>query len=134
MATVGNVKLKIDIAGNRANVDVTYDISFDSYDQNSNQRYVEVCRLMGDDTNVGDTDEAGADDPLGFLTPLFFRNTQSDGKPKLSRHFTKSFPKGDLDEDRGSVPNPDEFYAQVTLTPVAPATATAVSNPVTKEI
>lgn len=134
MATVGNVKLKIDIAGNQANVDVTYDITFDSYDQKSNQRYVEACRLMGDDTNVGDPPDAGADDPLGFLTPLFFRNTQSDGKPKLSRHFTKTFPKGDLDEDRGNVPNPDEFYAQVTLTPVAPAPATAVSNPVTKQI
>ena len=134
MAKIGPVKLNVDIQGNQAKVDVTYDINFDSYDQNSNQAYVEVCKLMGDDTNVGDTPEAGADDTLGFVTPIFFRSTQSNGQPKLTRRLTKTFPKGDLDEDRGNVPNPDEFYAQVTLTPVAPSTATATSNPVTKTI
>jgi hypothetical protein len=134
MATIGPVKLNIDIQGNRATVEVAYDINFDSYDQNSNQPYVEVCRLMGDDTNVGDTPEAGADDVLGFVTPIFLRSTASNGQPKLSRRWAKTFPTGDLDEDRGNVPNPDEFFARVTLTPVAPATATAVSNPVTKTI
>jgi hypothetical protein len=134
MATIGPVKLNIDVKGNQATVDVTYDIVFDSYDQNSNQHYVEVCRLMGDDTNVGDTGEAGADDPLGFVTPIFLRNTASNGQPKLSRRWTKTFPKGDLDEDRGNVPNPDEFFARVTLTPVAPATVTKDSPTIPKTI
>jgi hypothetical protein len=134
MATIGPVKLNIDVQGNQATVDVTYDISFDSYDQNSNQAYVEVCRLMGDDTNVGDTGEAGADDALGFVTPIFLRSTASNGQPKLSRRWTKTFPKGDLDEDRGNVPNPDEFYARVTLTPVAPSTVSKDSPTISKAI
>ncbi len=134
MATIGPVKLNIDIQGNQATVEVAYDITFDSYDQNSNQHYVEVCRLMGDDTNVGDTGEAGADDPLGFVTPIFLRSTASNGQPKLSRRWTKTFPKGDLDEDRGNVPNPDEFFARVTLTPVAPATVSKDSPTISKTV
>ena len=134
MATIGPVKLNIDVQGNQATVDVSYDIIFDSYDQNSNQHYVEVCRFMGDDTNVGDTQEAGPDDVLGFVTPIFLRSTASNGQPKLSRRWTKTFPRGDLDEDRGNVPNPDEFYARVTLTPVAPSTVSKDSNPVTRTI
>ncbi len=134
MATIGPVNLNIDVKGNQATVEVTYDINFDSYDQNSNQAYVEVCRLMGDDTNVGDTGEAGADDVLGFVTPIFLRSTASNGQPKLSRRWTKTFPKGDLDEDRGNVPNPDEFFARVTLTPVAPATVTKDSPTISRTI
>jgi hypothetical protein len=68
------------------------------------------------------------------MTPLFFRSTQANGKPKLKRQFTKTFRKTDLDEDRGSVPNPDEIRAQVTLTPVAPSATSRESNVVTKEI
>ncbi len=134
MATIGPVKLDIDIQGNQATVEVAYDINFDSYDQSSNQHYVEVCRLMGDDTNVGDPPGAGADDVLGFVTPIFLRNTASNGQPTLSRRWTKTFPKGTIDEDRGNVPNPDEFFARVTLTPVAPATATKDSPTITRTI
>lgn len=131
MAKIGPVTLKVDLVGNEAKVDVTYEITFDSYDQHSNQAYVEVVRLMGDDTNVGDPESAGADDTLGFVTPLFLRNTRSDGQATLPRQFSKTFPKATIDEDRGTVPNPDELYARVTLTPVAPATATAQSKTVT---
>lgn len=134
MAKIGPVVLTVEVVGNQADVDVSYEISFDSYDQHSNQAYVEVVRLMGDDTNVGDPGSAGADDILGFVTPLFLRSTRSDGQATLARHFTKTYPKGTIDEDRGAVPNPDELYARVTLTPVAPAAATAQSNPVTVEI
>ena len=89
---------------------------------------------MADHTNPGDPLTTGADDLLGYVTPLFLRNTRSDGQPVLARQFTKSFPGAAINEDRGDVPNPDELYARVTLTPVAPATVTAQSNTVTVEI
>lgn len=136
MASIGDVVLKITNrpGGTEAVVDVRYDIVFDSYDQNSNQVYAEVCRLMGDDTILGDPPAAGTDDTLGFLTPLFFRNTRSDGQPSLSRHWTRTFRLADLDEDRGPIPNPDEIRALVTLNPLPPAATSRESNVVNKRI
>ena len=134
MATIGPVELSIRMRKNEAHVDVKYEITFDSYDQSSNQAYAEVCKLVGDDTGTGDPPAAGGDDTLEFLTPLFFRSTRSDGKPTLARHFTKTFRKADLDEDRGPIPNPDEIRAVVTLTPVLPSAVTAESNLVSKRI
>lgn len=135
MATIGPIKLTIKKKNaNQFVVDVKYEILFDSYDQQSNQPYSEVCRLVGDDTIIGDPPAAGTDDTLGFLTPLFFRSTQADGKAKLARHWTKPFRKAELDEDRGPIPNPDEIKAVVTLTPIAPSVATAESNVVKKRI
>ena len=137
MATIGEVVLKItnQPGGKDAVVDVKYDVVFDVYDQSSNQPYAEVCRLMGDDTNVpGDSTAAGPDDTLGFLTPMFFNDTRSDGKPSLSRHWTKTFSLVDLDEDRGPIANPDEIRALVTLEPVPPVPARRESNLVNKRI
>lgn len=135
MASIGPVKLNIKKQNdNEFLVDVKYEITFDSYDTHSNQPYAEVCKLVGDDTITGDPPAAGADDTLGFLTPLFFRSTQADGKEKLERHWSKTFRKADLDEDRGPIPNPDEIRAVVTLTPVAPSVATAESDVVKKRI
>ena len=135
MATIGPVKLAVKKQGdNEFLVDVDYEIIFDSYDQHSNQPYAEVCRLMGDDPIIGDPPAAGADDTLGFLTPLFFRSTQADGNASLARHWSKVFRKADLDEDRSPIPNPDEIRAVITLTPVAPSTVTAESNLVKKRI
>lgn len=137
MAKVGPVKLKVHLKGSEATVDVAYDITFEANDQASNPTYEEVCRLIGDDTDVGDPATAGADDTLGFLTPLFTKDTASDGTPMLSRHWNKTFRKGDLDEDRGPIPDPDEIRALVTLTPVPPATGAPVrreSNLVKKTI
>ena len=135
MATIGPVKLAIKKKDdNQFVVDVKYDITFDAYDQSSNQPYAEVCKLVGDDTGLGDPPAAGDDDTLGFLTPLFFRETQSNGEATLARHWTKPFRKTELDEDRGPIPNPDEIRAVVTLTPVAPKPATAESNLVKKRI
>jgi hypothetical protein len=124
------VELKVRLKGDEAAVEVTYEVAFDSYDQHSNQAYVEVCRLIGDDTATGDP--PGPDQTLGFLTPLFVTDTAADGKPSRRRDWKKTFRKTDLDEDRG--PNADELRAQVTLTPVAPAAAKAESNLVTKKI
>ena len=136
MATISDVVLKITNkpGGKEAEVEVSYDILFDSYDQHSDQVYAEVCRLMGDDTNTGDPPGAAPDDTLGFLTPLFFRNTRSGGQPKLSRNWTRTFRMADLDEDRGPIPNPDEIRALVTLSPIPPATTSRESNVVIKTI
>ncbi len=132
MASIGPVELKVRLKGDAALVDVTYEITFDSYDQHANQAYVEVCRLIGDDTATGDP--PGPDQPLGFVTPLFLTGTASDGKPTLQRSWSKTFHRADLDEDRGPVPNPDELRAVVSLTPVQPAGITRESNLVTKNI
>jgi hypothetical protein len=135
VASIGEVKLSITDEGeNEAVVDVRYQIRFDSYDQHSNQAYVEVCRIIGDDTGTGDHPSAADDDTLGFMTPLFFRSTQSNGKRTLNRRFTKTLRLADLDEDRGQIANPDEIRALVTLTPVAPSVASRESNMVTREI
>ncbi len=122
MATIGPIKLKITIGGAEATVDVTYDITFDAKDKQSQLAYKEVCRLIGDDTNVGDPPAAGGDDTLGFLTPPFFDDTKAGTDAKVSRHWTKTIRKGDLDEDRGAFSDSDELRATVTLTPVPPAT------------
>ena len=133
MASIGDVKLSItDKGGSDAVVEVKYEVRFDSYDQKSNQPYVEVCRIVGDDTGTGDSPAAGDDDTLGFMTPLFFRSTQSNGKTTLKRNFSKTFRKTDLDEDRGEIENPDEIRALVTLTPVVPSAASRESNLVTR--
>ncbi len=132
MASIGPVELKVRMKGEQANVEVAYQITFDSYDQHADQAYVEVCRLIGDDTATGDP--PGPDQTLGFLTPLFVTNTRSDGQPTLQRDWKKAFRKADLNEDRGTVPNPDELRAVVTLTPVQPAAVSRESNLVTKNI
>ncbi len=118
MAKIGPITLKLDRKGKETTVDVSYEITFDKQDQDAKQVYSEMCRLIGDDTDVGDPPEAGGDDTLGFLTPIFNEDTAAKGKPKLERHFTKTFRTADLDEDRGEIPNPDEFRARVTLTPL----------------
>jgi hypothetical protein len=88
------------------NVHVT--VGFTNYDINSGQQYKMVCRLMG-----GDTAEGNADDliPGGSLTPTF----------------TKTLARSALDKDKAPEPNPDEIQAEVTLTPILPATVTRQS-------
>lgn len=118
MAKIGPVTLKLDRKGSETTVDVSYEITFEKQDQDAKQVYEKICRLIGDDTNVGDPEEAAPDDTLGFLSPMFTEDTAAKGKAKLDRHFTKTFRTADLDEDRGTVPNPDEIRARVTLTPL----------------
>ncbi len=121
MAKIGPIKLKVDVKGATASVDVTYDILFSQTDQKKKQAYEEECRLIGDDSGPADPPAAGGDDTLGFLTPLFNKDVSPGKDLTLSRHIKKSFRTGDLDEDRGSIPNPDEIRALVTLRPAAPA-------------
>jgi hypothetical protein len=129
--SIGPIDLRIEMNAPQPMVHVTYDILFSQRDLQTNQIYKEECRLIGDDTGVGDPPAAGDDDTLGFLTPLFNNDTAPQGgSPRLSRHFMKAFPKSDLNEDRGSIPNPDEIRALVTLTPLQQAPA---GNPIRRE-
>ncbi|MGH9224667.1 MAG: hypothetical protein ACRD2W_13020 [Acidimicrobiales bacterium] len=128
MAKIGAVKLAIDVHGSKAVVSVTYDVTFSAQDKKTKQLYKEACRLIGDDTHAGDPKAQAPDDTLGFMTPLFFK-TQFTGAATETREFTKTFIAGDLDEDRGLVPDPDEIRARVGLTPVPPTQA----KPATRE-
>ncbi len=121
MAKIGAVKLKIDIKGEEATLDVTYNVTFGTTDKKAKQMYREECRIIGDDTNTSDGPAAGGDDTLGFLTPLFNKEITSDADGTIERHFTKTIRRRDLDEDRGDIPNPDEIRALVTLTATTPA-------------
>ncbi len=117
MAAIGPVDLNIDIRTNRAFIDVKYAVTFDEADKG--QRYTELCRLIGDDTDVGDPPEAGDDDPLAYLAPLYFREVRVDRPRTVRRNLHAEIPTVLLDEDYGPIPNPDEFRALVTLLPAA---------------
>ena len=134
MAKIGPVHLEIRVKGAKANVEVSYDILFSQTDQKNKQAYAEECRLIGDDTNANDPPAAGGDDTIGFLTPLFNKDVAASNTPTLSRHIKKSFRTADLDEDRGSIPNPDEIRALVRLRPAPPSTGKLVQrqSPVVK--
>jgi hypothetical protein len=126
MARISPIKLDIKVKGDKATVDVTYDVLFSQTDIKKKQAYEEECRLIGDDTNRDDPPEAGGDDTLEFLTPLFNKPVKPGKTETVSRHHKKTFRALDLDEDTGSIPNPDEVRALVTLRPVEPATGKPV--------
>jgi hypothetical protein len=126
MARIGPIKLAIKIKGDTATADVTYDILFSKTDVKNKQAYEEECRLIGDDTNPDDPPEAGGDDTLEFMTPLFNKAVKPGKTETVSRKLKKSFRALDLNEDANGIPNPDEIRALVTLRPAAPATGKTV--------
>jgi hypothetical protein len=128
MARIGPIKLTVKVKGDTANVDVTYDILFSKTDVKKKQAYEEDCRLIGDDTNAGDPPEAGGDDTVGFLTPLFNKPVAPGKTETVNRHLKKTIRALDLNEDTGSIANPDEIRARVTLRPAPPATGKAVQR------
>ena len=128
MARIGPVKLDLKIKGDKATVDVTYDILFSQTDIKKKQSYEEECRIIGDDTHRGDPAEAGGDDTLEFLSPLFSKPVKPGKTDTVSRRHKKTFRALDLNEDQGSIPNPDEVRALVTLRPLEPATGKPVQR------
>lgn len=128
MAKIGPIKLAIKITGDQATADVAYDIVFSKTDVKKKQAYDEDCRLIGDDTTTGDPPEAGGDDFLDFMTPLFNKPVQPGTTDTVSRKFTKTFRALDLNEDANAIPNPDEIRARVTLRPAAPANGKPVTR------
>jgi hypothetical protein len=137
MATVSDLTLTIDVVNDgpdlEARITVEYDIDFSSYDQNSNQPYREVCRLIGDDTGIAPAED-GVDDliPNGQLFPflLFPGQVASDGKATVHRTRTKTIPLSSLNEDSQAGANPDEIRAQVTLSPILPVAVSRESSQV----
>jgi hypothetical protein len=140
MATVTNLTLAIQVVNNgpnlEAQIEVEYDIVFNSFDQNSNQPYTELCRLIGDDTGIVPAED-GTDDliPGGQLFPGIiilppFNQVASNGQASVHRTRTRTLPLNALNEDQGAVPNPDELRAQVTLTPVQPVSVVRESSQV----
>ncbi len=128
MARIGPIKLTVKIKGETATADVTYDILFSKTDVKNKQAYEEDCRLIGDDTHAGDPVEAGGDDHLEFMTPLFNKAVKPGRTETLTRKLTKSFRALDLNEDMNQIPNPDEIRARVTLRPAPPATGKPVQR------
>lgn len=128
MARIGPIKLTVKINGETATADVTYDILFSKTDIKNKQAYEEECRLMGDDTHAGDPPEAGGDDVLEFMTPMFNKDVKPGKTETLAREFKKSFRALDLNEDMNQIPNPDEIRARVTLRPAPPSTGKAVQR------
>jgi len=118
MARIGPVKLTVKIKGETATADVTYDILFSKTDIKKQQAYEEECRLVGDDTHAGDPPEAGGDETLEFMSPLFNKDVKPGTKETVTRKLKKSFRAMDLNEDVNAIPNPDEIRALVVLRPV----------------
>ena len=128
MARIGAIKLDVKVKGDKATVDVKYDVLFSQTDVKKKQAYEEECRLIGDDTHAGDPPAAGGDDTLEFLSPLFNKPVKPGKTETVSRHIKKTIRALDLNEDTGSIPNPDEVRALVTLRPVEPASGKPVQR------
>ena len=132
MARIGPVKLNVKIQGDTATAEVTYDILFSKTDIKKKTAYEEECRLIGDDTHAGDPPEAGGDETLEFMTPLFNKDVTGT-EEKMTRTHKKSFRALDLNEDMNAIPNPDEIRALVTLRPAsAPQRMSRRESPMVK--
>ena len=133
MARIGPVKLAIKIKGDTATADVTYDILFSKTDIKKQTAYEEEVRLIGDDTHAGDPPEAGGDETLEFMSPLFNKDVKAGTKETLTRKHKKSFRALDLNEDMNAIPNPDEIRALVTIRPAnAPQRMSRRESPMVK--
>ncbi|MGH9263778.1 MAG: hypothetical protein ACRD1D_03715 [Acidimicrobiales bacterium] len=115
MARISPIKLDVKVKGDEATVNVRYDILWSQTDLKNKQAYEEECRLIGDDTHAKDPATAGGDDTLEFLTPLFNKPVKPGKNETTSRRVKKTFRAADLNEDVGSIPDPDEIRARVTL-------------------
>jgi hypothetical protein len=126
MASIGLITLDpINVVVANATVHAQYTVTYSSYDVNSNQPYLMVARLVGDDTPEGNPDDSILN---GNLTPLFGQVIQSDGLASKSFTFTKTLAKASLNEDQPPEPNPDEIQVEVTLTPILPVAASRQSS------
>jgi hypothetical protein len=124
MAIISNVQLDIDINVSNADITVDYDINWDAFDRASRQGYREVLRVVGDDDGVEQELAGGLLSPILPFIPVVLR---SDGAATLHRHFEKTIPSSILNEDPTPLDN-DAIRVRVTLTPIMPATRTAVSD------
>jgi hypothetical protein len=125
MATIGPVTLSIlRETATSVMVEVAYTITGNIPDRTTNQKYLELCRLIGDDTPGDGTDDLI---PNGVLRESVVEFSTANFE--FSRALQIFLPASALDEDSGGpVPDTDEIRAVVTLTPVVPKIATRESN------
>jgi hypothetical protein len=115
MARISNVELSVveDVAN--ADIEIDYDIDWDSYDRASNQLYQENWKLVGDDT--GPVGEDGEDETLTGQGAADIVRFAADGQSSTHRHLAFTIPVEALNDD---TTGEDEVRAVVTLTPVGP--------------
>jgi hypothetical protein len=103
----------------KADVKISYKVHFDTFDVKMNQKYHAHVDIMGDDTKDPQP-QAGADDTLWSWGAGDITASMVPTPPPydLDRTHTIPVPVAALNEDQGSIPNPDEIYALVSLTPV----------------
>jgi hypothetical protein len=125
MASISNVDLRIeaDAVGPdpQAVLTVTYDVTWDDYDQGSNQLYQQGWRVFGSDRAAG---EDGVDDTLQTTPALEIVRFSSNGHPTSEREIVITRDLSVLNEDSGT----DEIRVEVSLSPVGPFGDSAESN------
>lgn len=116
MANIGKVRFNHKFIGERVKLTVQYRINFDQCDKNSNVSYRERIRVYGDDTGVGDFGNGGDDSIRGGQ----MRNgtVRSSGRSSITRTFSKTFHRDNLDEDNSFPNGLDDIRARVTLDPM----------------
>jgi hypothetical protein len=133
MAAVSTPNLVVVEKLDNREVNVTYQIDFDFFDNATNLRYKHVVELIGDDTNVaGDPASSAPDDVLAKLKDEVVRAanapaTNGNGLPRLPVTLKQEVAKSTLNEDVGN-PNPDEIRVKITLTPLLPEEIVRESN------
>jgi hypothetical protein len=138
MAIIGKPVLTITGSSTVGSSEVTasYPVTFDEFDQASDQPYREVVKLFGVDAGEPG---AGPDDLLGTIFPSGIIVFGSDivrasqviaPATGLTRTHTATFKNNILDEDQTPILNPDELRAEVTLTPISPVAVTRSSDTV----
>jgi hypothetical protein len=111
MARISPVNLQITPATNNAKVivDVGYTVFGSDHDLTTEQHYLEVCELIGDDTPGDGTDDV--------LFKMLRTTTVFDGS-NFTRVLQEELDRSTLDEDSQSPFERDEIRARVTLTPI----------------
>ena len=113
MASIQPVTLTITPVPNSSNVSVYvgYVVVGNSSDLTSEQRYREVCELIGDDTPGDGTDDV--------IRTLFDATTAFTDHQAFTRAIQLFMPLSELNEDSGRpIFDDDEIRARVTLTPI----------------
>jgi hypothetical protein len=120
---VSAVALTITRVGENAVAKVAYVIEGDIEDSSSGQTYLEVCRLIGDDTPGDGIDDVISRGEMLRTTTILGPHT------RIERALTITLPAINLDEDRGgNFLETDEIRALVTLTPLLPTSQRKESN------
>jgi hypothetical protein len=117
VASIGTVQLDIQKIPNNldADVQVTYTVTFDASDRDTNRRYDEVVELVGVDDGLLNT----GDEVIGFgvgKVPFFAGMLRADGRDGAQLARTRRVERRDLNEDK---PGRDEIRARVILTSAA---------------